>query len=106
LLVASLSADIRAVVAVVPSGVVSGAFGPSEFGDRRPIGAWTLGGKPVPGMWQDNSWFAPEQSPIKGTPRVLNAMRDLDAMDRATIPVERIKGPVLMVSGRDDQVWP
>jgi dienelactone hydrolase len=110
LLVASLSADIRAVVAVVPSGVVSGAIGPSEFGDNRPRGAWALGGKPVPGMWQnnryDNSWFAPEQSPIKGTPRVLNAMRDLDAMERATIPVEWIKGPVLMVSGRDDQLWP
>jgi hypothetical protein len=42
---------------------------------------------------------------IKGTPRVLNAMRDLDAMERATIPVERIKAPVLMVSGRDDQLW-
>jgi dienelactone hydrolase len=110
LLVASLDADIRAVVAVAPSGVVSGAFGPSEFGDRRPTGAWTLGGKLVPGMWQNNrynNWFAdPLQSPIKGTPRVLNAMRDLDAMERATIPVERIKGPVLMVSGRDDQLWP
>jgi dienelactone hydrolase len=110
LLVASLSADIRAVVAVVPRGVVSGAIGPSEFGDSRPRGAWTLGGKPIPGMWQnnryDNSWFAPEQSPIKGTPRVLNAMRDLDAMERATIPVERIKAPILMVSGRDDQLWP
>jgi BAAT / Acyl-CoA thioester hydrolase C terminal len=61
-------------------------------------------------MWQNNryaNWFAdPLQSPIKGTPRVLNAMRDLDAMERATIPVERIKGPVLMVSGRDDQLWP
>jgi pimeloyl-ACP methyl ester carboxylesterase len=110
LLVASLDADIRAVVAVVPSGVVSGAFGPSEFGDSRPCSAWALAGKPLPDMWQnnryDNSWFAPVQSPIKGTPRVRNAMRDLDAMERATIPVERIKGPVLMVSGRDDQLWP
>jgi dienelactone hydrolase len=62
-------------------------------------------------MWQNNRyddlWVAdPVQSPIKGTPRVLNAMRDLYAMERATIPVERIKGPVLMVSGRDDQLWP
>jgi dienelactone hydrolase len=72
LLVASQYADVRAVVAVVPSGVVSGAVGPSEPGDLRPRGAWTLGGKPVAG----------------------------------TIPVERIKAPVLMVSGRDDQLWP
>jgi dienelactone hydrolase len=111
LLIASLSAYISAVVAVAPSGVVSGAFGPSEFGDSRTRGAWTLAGKPLPDMWQnnrcDNSWFAdPVQSPINGTPRVLNAMRDLDAMERATIPVERIKGPVLLVSGRDDQLWP
>jgi pimeloyl-ACP methyl ester carboxylesterase len=111
LLVASLYADIRAVVAVVPSGVVFGAFGPSEPGDRRARAAWTLAGKPVPDMWQNNryadSWVAdPMQSPIKGTPRVLNAMRDVDAVQRATIAVERIKGPVLMVSGRDDQIWP
>ena len=109
LLVASLDADIRAVVAVVPSGVVSGAFGPSEPGDLRSRGAWTLAGKPLPDMGQNNryanSWVAdPVQPPIEGTPRVLNAMRD--AVDRATIAVERIKGPVLMVSGRDDQLWP
>jgi dienelactone hydrolase len=111
LLVASLYADVRAVVAVVPSGVVFGAFGPSEPGDRRPRGAWTLAGKPLPDMSQNNrygdSWVAdPVQSPIRGTPRVLNAMRDLDTVERATIAVERIKGPVLMVSGRDDQIWP
>jgi fermentation-respiration switch protein FrsA (DUF1100 family) len=38
--------------------------------------------------------------------RFLNSMRDLDAVERATIPVQLIKGPVLMVSGRDDQIWP
>ena len=27
-------------------------------------------------------------------------------MERATIPVEKIQGPVLLVSGSDDQVWP
>ena len=25
---------------------------------------------------------------------------------RATIPVERINGPVLLISGEDDQMWP
>jgi dienelactone hydrolase len=104
LLVASLYADIRAVVAVVPSGVVVGGFGPSEPGDLRPRGAWTLAGKPLPDMGQNNryanSWVA---DPVQ---RFLNSMRDLDAVERATIPVQLIKGPVLMVSGRDDQIWP
>jgi dienelactone hydrolase len=109
LLVASLYADIRAVVAVVPSGVTFGGLGPSEPGDR-PRGAWTLAGKPVPDMLENNRYWVADpvqsQSPIKNTPRILNAMRDLDAVERATIAVERIKGPVLMASGRDDQIWP
>jgi dienelactone hydrolase len=33
-------------------------------------------------------------------------MRDADAVRRAEIPVERIGGPLLMFSGKDDQVWP
>jgi pimeloyl-ACP methyl ester carboxylesterase len=104
LLVASLYADIRAVVAVVPSGVVFGGFGPSEPGDLRPRGAWTLEGKPVPDVGQNNRYAnSGVADPVQ---RFLNLMRDLDAVERATIPVERIKGPVLMVSGRDDQLWP
>src|SRR5262249_40416242 len=110
LLVASLYADIRAVVAVVPSGVVGGALGRSEPRDRPPRGAWPLAGKPLPDMLENNRYWVADpvrfQSPIKDTPRVLDAMRDLDAVERATIAVERINGPVLMVSGRDDQVWP
>jgi dienelactone hydrolase len=110
LLVASLYAEIRAVVAVVPSGVVAGPFGPSEPGDPRRRGAWTVAGTPLPDMFQNNRYWVADlvqsQSPIKATPRILNAMRDLDAVERATIAVERIKGPVLMVSGRDDQMWP
>jgi dienelactone hydrolase len=104
LLIASLYADIRAVVAVVPSGVIIGAFGPSEPGDLRPRGAWTLAGKPLPDMGQNNRYAnLGGADPVQ---RGLNLMRDLDAVERATIPVQLIKGPVLMVSGRDDQVWP
>jgi dienelactone hydrolase len=36
----------------------------------------------------------------------LAAIEDAQAVRRATIPVERIKGPVLMISGQDDQMWP
>jgi dienelactone hydrolase len=104
LLVASLYADIRAVVAVVPSGVIVGAFGPSAPGDLRPRGAWTLAGKALPDMGQNNRYAnSGGADPVQ---RFLNSMRDLDAVERATIPVQLIKGPVLMVSGRDDQIWP
>ena len=33
-------------------------------------------------------------------------MRDAGAVRRAEIPVERIGGPLLMFSGKDDQIWP
>ena len=33
-------------------------------------------------------------------------MRDAAAVERAAIPVERIQGPVLLVSGTDDTLWP
>jgi len=33
-------------------------------------------------------------------------LRDARAVERATIPVEKIRGPVQLVSGVDDQMWP
>src|SRR5262249_35229844 len=33
-------------------------------------------------------------------------LRDARAVERASIPVEKIRGPVQLVSGGDDQMWP
>lgn len=33
-------------------------------------------------------------------------LRNTKAVEQAAIPVERISGPMLMVSGGDDHVWP
>jgi len=33
-------------------------------------------------------------------------MQDHDAVRRAEIPVERLRGPLLLVSGEDDLMWP
>jgi uncharacterized protein len=33
-------------------------------------------------------------------------MADREAVVRATIPVEHTNGPVLLLSGEDDQLWP
>ncbi len=67
---------IHTVVAYVPSGVVHGAYPENGFS------AWTLGGKELP--------FSGSYS----------------AEERTGIAVERINGPVLMISGLDDQLWP
>ena len=43
---------------------------------------------------------------MRGTPAFLRALADLPATARAAIPVGNIKGPILLVSGADDQMWP
>ena len=99
---------IRAVVAWAPSAVVYGSVRREGRGGDP---AWTYRGEAVP-------WFQPSQRPaptpagpppeggIPLTPMFLKGLEDTAAVDRARVPVERINGPVLMVSGRDDQMWP
>ncbi len=44
--------------------------------------------------------------PYYETPVFKKALGDARAVELATIPVERIQGPVLLISGSDDQLWP
>jgi dienelactone hydrolase len=92
LLVASERPEIGAVVAYAPSHVV--------WPDLAGAGpAWSRGGGPVPYV------------PVSPAPGPLvdvfsAALADEAAVDQAAIPVERIEGAVLLVSGEDDQLWP
>jgi dienelactone hydrolase len=106
LLGASLSA-IGAVVAYAPSGVVFGPLGPAEPGDS----AWTRRGRPLVHLGQRNrsvdwSVIDPRSTPIVERPLYESMLRDRDAVERASIPVERTKGPVLLISGKADDQWP
>jgi dienelactone hydrolase len=82
LLLGAVYPAIRLVVAYVPSNVVwRGCCDPSaQF-------AWTIGGRPLAAM-----------SPL--------ARRQPLEAQQAEIPVEKIHGAVLLISGRDDGVWP
>ena len=98
LLGATYPPAFRVVVANVPSGVVW----PGLSNDAE-TPAWTLDGKPlvsVPGH------FTAADLKLSGRDRFLRRMRDADAVRRAEIPVERIRSPLLMFSGKDDQLWP
>jgi dienelactone hydrolase len=46
------------------------------------------------------------QSPVRLTPGFLAGLTDEATVTAAEIPAERINGPILLISGTDDQVWP
>jgi dienelactone hydrolase len=110
LLLGATFPDINAVVAWVPSGVLFWALGLPEPGDTRPRAAWTFRGKPLPYLQENNSAGDPPPvtemgRPVAYAPFYLSQLRDAQAVERATIPVERTRGPILIVSGTDDQMW-
>ena len=103
--------QINAVAAWVPSGVVFWGLGLAEPGDTRPPVAWTFRAKPLPYLQENNTSGDPPpllqpDRPVAYTPFYRSQLRDARAVERATIPVEKIRGPVQLVSGGDDQMWP
>ena len=106
LLIGSSCPDIRAVVAYVPSGVAWNATEPA--GSERPVrpSSWTLNGKPLPFMSNDRDAVDWKSKAIALTPAYRSALGDVADVARSEIPVERTRGPILMVSGQDDNVWP
>jgi len=104
---ASLVPDIRAVVAYAPTDVVN--QGIDRRGGSRGTSSWTWRGAPLPFLAQTPPpGFAAQ---FRGPPPyrlrpLYEASRSDGALARAAIPVERIHGAVLLVSGEDDQMIP
>jgi dienelactone hydrolase len=105
LLLGATFPQVTAVVGNVPSAVVFGGLSREESGGA----AWTYRGKPLTFVPSRDD-PAPEQpadgEPIALTPGFLRALQDRAAVERSAIPVERIQGPILLISGQDDQMWP
>jgi BAAT / Acyl-CoA thioester hydrolase C terminal len=62
-------------------------------------------------LQENNSSHDPEPkaelgNPIAYTPLYRSFLRDAQAVERAILPVEKRRGPILLVSGTDDQRWP
>jgi dienelactone hydrolase len=103
LLVAATYPEIRAVVGWAPSGLIYGGVSRNpEIG----VSAWSYRGHDLPFAGFDASAVEWDRTPIRFTPGFVAALSDTAAVEAAEIPVERINGPVLLVSGTDDQVWP
>jgi dienelactone hydrolase len=94
------------VVAYTPSNVVWAGI---DFFNPRNMQAssWSRGGQALP--------FVPYPAGVTPTtserglsvfPIYERGLDNADAVERATIPLERATGPVLLISGGDDRMWP
>lgn len=105
---------VSAVAAYVPSSVLHGTLRAGRPGQAPDGVAWTWQGEPLPHVWQDNplaDWSAYRARPggcvpVRQAPSFVSAHRHAPSVAAARIPVEQIRGPVLLVSGGDDGFWP
>lgn len=114
LLASRFPEQISAVIAYVPSSVIHGTLRAGFAGQAPDSPVWTWQGKPLPNVWQNNpdvDWSAFDQrpedgSPVRQEPAFHTPMRNAAAVAAARIPVEQIRGPVMLISGTDDGFWP
>jgi len=111
LLGATYPEDIKAVVGYSASAVVwrGASYRPLSFILGRPKSSWTLGGKPLPFVDVRPRFSEVMRAFFGELPlRAMHerSLNDEAAVSAASIAVERINGPVLLISHSDDRVWP
>ncbi len=101
LLMATRRDDVRALVAFAPGSAVFQGF-------RRPdfpvISSWSEYGEGLP--FVPNAYDDRFFETFDGMYLWYRTLRQHEAFDKAAIPVERIAGDILLVSGVDDTIWP
>lgn len=104
LLAAAAFPRIQAVVAYAPS---NSSWAALVSGPQR--AAWTLDGDPVPFVPN------PPRELLSGVKEMSSRLSPVlqglflsysHAVQRAEIPVEKINGGILLISGKDDRIWP
>jgi len=108
---AASDSRVGAIIARSPSFVLWGGVTASHLPGKP---AWTLHGKPLPDisntLYPDfvatYLWDWATRTPVRQTPLFLEDLTHFGDTGRVEIPVERIHGPVMLLSGVDDQIWP
>jgi uncharacterized protein len=99
LLLASRYEYIKGVIAAVPSSVVFQGIG------GRPLSSWSYKGEPIPFVPYAHYDFS----------KIVNdqyvevyrlSLEQTEAVDKAVIKVENINGPILLLTGEKDTMWP
>ena len=105
LLIASHFPDlVGGVIALAPSSVAwPNAVLPFNSDTLKP--SWTFEGQDVPYLPM-RKIQGPETSTIETLDYWMAGLQQVSGYPEAVIPVEQIAGPVLLLSGKDDQIWP
>ncbi len=115
LLGASFPKEIKAVVGYAPSGIVwQGISQKPKSYLGEPRSSWSFKDAPVPFIEYSRPRLKETVElfgsflgrPAALSPLYERALGDRVAVERAFIAVERINGPVLLISGTDDRLWP
>jgi uncharacterized protein len=116
LLGATYPEDVKAVIGYAPSAVVwQGITFNREAYHGGPRSPWSLRGEPVPFarfarplptemIRMVGSYLG--RQPIVGRVFYERALKNETAVAAAEIALEKIDGPLLLISGTDDQMWP
>lgn len=109
LLSASMFPSIKAVVGYAPSGVVYPGIGESALG----VSSWKFKGESFPFAYgevpkeviREFKETIDKEEPISWR-KTYQYWAEGANQNQAEIPVEAIQGPILLISGGDDQLWP
>lgn len=98
--------SVQSIVAAVPSSVIYGGL------SETPVHAWQYHRKPlapfapVPPTDFNNGRGDDAANPANTLTGFLEGMKNKKAFEDASIPVEKIRASLLIISGGDDQMWP
>lgn len=110
-LAAYLPQHVSGAIAIVPMFATSAGWDPNG-GVAGP--SWTLGGVDIPYAESNSVTGVDEMRRLSegkpdgyaATPEYRADLDRPEVREKAAIPVERANGPILLISGVDDQMWP
>jgi hypothetical protein len=108
LILGSMHPEVKAVVAMSPTHVVWQGF--PKMGATKitmPMSSWTYQGKALPYVpYEVGTWNLMTVLLGKLLKRHEKSLQNTTKVAEALIAVEKIQGPVLLISGKRDNMWP
>jgi len=108
LLLGSRYPQVKAVAALLPSSVVWQGIPKNRLSiGKDPKSSWSFDGKGLP--------YVPSSLSLKNIASLLTLrlrksgekdLQNTECVKEAAIPVEKIQGAILLISGKRDQLWP